>query len=75
MLLHAIFGIRKHGESPELLDCWDDCALDENGEGFDAKLAALNASGEFMAVRVIVLDAPSRAIKDAFTNAVVKVKV
>ncbi len=60
MKLHILFGQRKQsyeGEyAPEVLTCWDEYAVDENPEGYEADIAKMREKygSEMSAMEVII---------------------
>lgn len=68
--------------APELLVAWDECCMDENGEGYtEAVKKAIEDNGGLgpgkglSAVREIILKVPNSAIEAAFAVPEIEAKV
>jgi hypothetical protein len=68
MKLYVIFGQRHEsyeGEfAPEVIDCWDEYAVDGNYEGYEEQLNIAESNKEFSAVSVVVVEIDGNKVSD-----------
>jgi hypothetical protein len=76
MKIHTIWGQRiDDGSIPELIDSWDEYTIEENEDGYHDAVSAAKARKEFIEVRVVILNVPSKAVLDTFKVPAVDAKV
>lgn len=76
MKLHVIFGLRHcryEGQyAPEVIDCWDDLAVEGFPQGFDEAvanaMARVGALRDFASVRVINIKVDGEKITEIFKS-------
>ena len=68
MKLYVIFGQRHEsyeGEyAPEVIECWDESAVDDNYEGYEEQLNIAESNKEFSAVSVVIVKIDGDKVSD-----------
>jgi len=71
MKIHTIWGSRPDSEIPELLDSWDEYTIEENESGYAEAVKKAGTRTEFSAIRIVILNVPTKAVLAAFAAPVI----